>query len=61
MVTARTSRLSLSIMRSTSRTSDASNRLGTSRTLRGLYALERVHDLFVHDQALGAQRLDGRE
>src|SRR6185437_939336 len=53
-VTVRTSRLSLSIMRSTSRTSEASNRVATRR----LYALERVHDLFVHHQALGAQRLD---
>src|SRR5580692_7691269 len=53
-VTVRTSRLSLSIMRSTSRTSEASNRLATRR----LYALERVHDLFVHHQARGAQRLD---
>src|SRR5579862_5518503 len=53
-VTVRTSRLSLSIMRSTSRTSEASNRLATRR----LYALERVHDLFVHHQTLRAQRLD---
>src|SRR3954462_518653 len=55
MVTVRTSRLSLSIIRSTSRTSEASNRVATRR----LYALERVHDLFVHHHALGAQRLDG--
>ncbi len=56
MVTVRTSRLSLSIMRSTSRTSEASNRVATRR----LYALERVDDLFVHHHALGAQRLRPR-
>src|SRR5215471_9180617 len=58
MVTARTSRLSLSIMRSTSRTSEDSQSAICDSTSAPSYALERAHDVLVHDQALRPQRRD---